>query len=123
MKKYIRIVNILMLLVLLMVPVLAFAQTLLPSFVPNPGPPLNLSRVEALIRRVGAFLMTIAIVIAVMTLVWAGIKYMLAGANENKVQDAKLSIKNGIIGAAVVLGVGLILQTLSSILTQTFFGV
>jgi hypothetical protein len=119
MKKFVY-VSLMALAVLM--PVLVLAQ-LTDPIIPSSGPIPTLDRVEVLLRRIGTFLIMIAIVIAVIVLVWGGITYMTAGGDEAKATAAKTRIWNGIIGAAVVLAVGLILQTLASILTQTFFGV
>ena len=105
-----------------LMPVLVLAQ-LTDPIVPSSGPIPTLDRIEVILRRIGTFLIMIAIVIAVIVLVWGGITYMTAGGDEAKATAAKTRIWNGIIGAAVVLAVGLILQTLASILTHTFFGV
>jgi protein-S-isoprenylcysteine O-methyltransferase Ste14 len=103
-------------------PVLVLAQ-LTDPIIPSSGPIPTLDRIEVILRRIGTFLIMIAIVIAVIVLVWGGINYMTAGGDESKAEKAKTMIWNGIFGAAIVLAVGLILQTLASVLTQTFFGV
>ena len=106
----------------LLMPVLALGQGVGDPIVPPSGPTLTLARIETLIRTVGTWLIMIAIVIAVIMIVWGGISYMVA-QSEDATKSAKGKIFNGIIGAAVVLAVGLILRTLSSLLTQSFFGV
>ena len=108
-----------MLLTLLM-PVLAFGQVGDP-IVPPSGPTLTLDRIETLLRRIGTYLIMIAIVVAVIMIVWGGISYMVA-QSDDATTAAKGRIWNGVIGAAVVLAVGLILRTLASLLTQSFFG-
>ena len=117
MKKLAKVLYIFSAVLMLLMPVLVFAQIGDP-IVPPSGPTLTLARIEELMRRVGTWLIMIAIIIAVIMIVWGGISYMVTGSD-----DAKKRIFNGIIGAAVVLAVGLILRTLASVLTQTFFGV
>src|SRR3989344_8443528 len=102
----------------LLMPVLVLGQGVGDPIVPPSGPTLTLDRIEWIMRRVGTWMIMIAIIIAVIMIVWGGIAYMATGSD-----DAKKRIFNGIIGAAVVLAVGLILRTLASVLTQTFFGV
>lgn len=105
---------------ILLMPVLVFAQNLDP-IVPPSGPTLTLDRMEVLIRAIGTWLIMIAIVVAVIMIVWGGITYMLAQGDDTKVKTAQGRIWSGVIGAAIVLAVGLILRTLASILSQTFF--
>lgn len=104
-----------------LMPVLVLAGAL-----PTPTPPvggtgLSLVEIEALIRRIANFLIIVAVVIAVIFIIWGGIMYMAARGNDEQAGKAKTTIFNGIIGAAVVLGVGVILQTLAGLLTRSFF--
>jgi len=46
---------------------------------------------------------------------------MAAGSDEKKQGGAKTRIKNGIIGAVIVLGVGVILRTIATFLTTGGF--
>ena len=46
---------------------------------------------------------------------------MYAGDDTKKVDSAKLRLRNGIIGAAIVFGVGVIIQTIASVVTLDFF--
>jgi len=115
-NKLAKIAYISLVAMVLLMPVLVLAQVGDP-IVPPSGPTLTLDRIETLLRRIGTWLIMIAIVIAVIMIVVGGIRYM-AGQ-----EGAKDMIWNGIIGAAVVLAVGLILRTLAAVLTQTFFGV
>ena len=89
--------------------------------IPSSGDTLTLSRGEELIITVGNFLIGISIVLAVIFIVWGGITWMTAGSSEDAAGKARDRIKNGIIGAAVVLGVGLIIKTIESLVSQTFF--
>jgi hypothetical protein len=112
----------LLLLVVILVPSACLAQQLTDPIVPS-SVPITMDRFEVLARRIASFLIMISIVLSVIFLTFGGISYMVAGADESRVASAKLRIWHAIGGTAVVLGVGLILQTLSSILNQTFFGV
>ena|SRR3989344_711602 len=89
---------------------------------PYSGSELTLDEIETLINQIAQFLIVIAVVIAVIFIIWGGIKYMTARGDAKVAEEAKGTIINGIIGAAVVLGVGVILSTLSSLITRSFFG-
>lgn len=84
---------------------------------------LTLDTIGAIINRIAQFLITIGIIIAIIFIIWGGIMYMTAGDNDEKAGDAKKRIFNGVIGAAVVLAVGVILQTVARLVTGGFFGI
>lgn len=95
--------------------------------IPNPTNPIGggavtLTEIEDIIRGIARFLIIVSIVIAVIFIVLGGIMYMAARGNEEAVGKAQTTIKNGIIGAVVVLAVGVILQTLAGIVSRSFFG-
>ena len=48
---------------------------------------------------------------------------MFVGGDETKSAAAKSRIMNGVIGAAVVLAVGVILQTVAGLIARSFFNV
>jgi len=113
----------LMTLVLFALPVLVFAQLPDPT-VPVPAPAgggLTLTTFADWLNDIATFLITIGLVIAVIFIIWGGISYMAAGADEAKATAARTKIKNGFIGAVVVLGVGLILWTASTLISGQFF--
>lgn len=104
-----------------LMPVLVLAISL-----PNPTPPtggqaVTLNEIEALIQRIAQFLIIVSVIISVIFIIWGGVMYMAARGNEEQATKAKTTIFNGIIGAAVVLGVGVILQTLAGLITRSFF--
>src|SRR3989338_2163447 len=106
-----------------LMPVLVLAQLPTPTS-PYPGQPVTLQDVRDLIETVARFLILISVIIAVIFIVWGGMMYMMAGDDVDKSGAAKTRIVNGIIGALVVLAVGLILQTLASLVNwSTFFNV
>ena len=94
---------------------LAFAE--LPS-----GDPISLVEVEGIIERIAQFLIVVGVIIAVIFIILSGVKYMVAGSDEAGAKKAREMLKSGIIGAAIVLGVGVIIQTVASIVTRNFFG-
>ncbi len=102
---------------LIALPILSFAAVNLPT-----GTELTLTKVQQLIETLANWLIIIGVVIAVIFIIWGGIKYMASGGDAAKAKEATTAIRNGVIGAAVVLGVGVILRTTAALVTRTFFG-
>ncbi len=97
----------------------AYAPITLPNSQPaQGGTPVTLSVIQDRIQQIAQFLIIISMVIAVIMIVYGGIRWMLA----SDPAEAKKIVINGIIGAAIVLAVGVILQTVAGLVTQTFFG-
>ena len=122
MKKIQKVAYISMMVLVLLMPVLVLAA------LPNPEPPLTggavtLAEIEARITQIARFLIVIGVVLAVIFIIWGGIAYMFAGGDEGKTESAKARITNGIIGAAVVLAVGVILQTVAGLIARSFFNI
>ena len=84
------------------------------------GRPVTLSEIEDIIRLIAQFLILISVVIAVIVIIWGGITWMTAGGSDEQAKKGKGIILQGIFGAAVILGVGVILQTLAGIVTRQF---
>ena len=103
-----------------LMPMLVLAQLPTPTS-PYAGQPITLQDIRDIIETVARFLILISVVIAVIFIVWGGVMYMMAGDDAAKSGAAKSRIVNGIIGALVVLAVGLILQTLASLVNWTAF--
>ena len=103
-----------------LMPVLVLAALPTPT-PPTAGQPITLVEIEALIKRIAQFLIIVSVIIAVIFIIWGGVMYMAARGNEDQATAAKTTIWNGVIGAAVVLGVGVILQTLAGLITRSFF--
>lgn len=101
-------------------PFLALAA--LPVF-SNPvgGTGISLAEVEAIINQIARFMIVISLVVAVIFIIYGGLRYMTAGGDPARVKAATETIKNGVIGALVVLAVGVILQTLAGLVSRTFF--
>ena len=122
MNKLQKISYISLVMLVLLMPVLVFAA------LPTPTPPLGggavtLSEIEDRITQIARFLIIVGVVLAVIFIVWGGIMYMFAGGADDKVADAQKRIWSGVIGAAVVLAVGVILQTVSGLIARSFFNV
>ena len=100
---------------MLVVPVMVSAQLNDPS-PPLSGDAIELADLESIIETIANFLIAIGVIIAVIFIIIGGIKYMAAGGDSSKAADARNMIINGLIGAAVVLGVGVLLSTAGYIL-------
>lgn len=85
------------------------------------GQPITLGEVEELIGIIAGFLIVVGAVVAIIFIILAGVKYMYAGSDSTKVEEAKTMLKNGVIGAAIVLGIGVIMQTIAMLVTRDFF--
>lgn len=99
----------------LFAPLAALAQSINQPTVPIGGTAVTLGDITDWVQTIATTLMGVAVFIAIIFIVWGGITYMAAGGDEAKAGEAKKRILNGIIGAAVVLGVGLILQTVAAL--------
>ncbi len=95
---------------------LAYQLADLPS-----GQPVTFTEIDDLIRQIASFMIVTSVLLAIIFIVWGGITYMAAGADTTKVTEAQTRIKNGVIGAAVVLGVGVIINTIAGIVSRDFF--
>ena len=88
---------------------------------PVGGAGLTLSEIEQRITDIAQFLIVISVIVAVIFIIWGGIKYVMAGDDVTKAGNAKTTILNGVIGALVILAVGIIMQTLANVVARTFF--
>lgn len=111
-----------MMAMVLLMPVLVFAALPNPE-VPVQGGAVTLAEIQDRITQIARFLIVVGVILAVVFIIWGGIAYMFAGGDETKSTAAKDRIKNGIIGAAVVLAVGVILQTVAGLIARSFFNV
>ena len=92
------------------------------AVLPNPGlpvggAPITLSEIQDRIQTIAQFLIVVSMVIAVIMIVYGGIRWMIS----SDPAEAKTIVTNGLIGAAIVLAVGVLLQTLAGVVTRSFF--
>ena len=87
------------------------------------GCPITLCEIAGLIQDVANFMLYASGFIMVIFLIWAGIMWMRAGGNTEKTKEAKGRLKQGVIGAFIILGVGVILNTAQAVITREFFGI
>ena len=86
-----------------------------------PGKPITFDELDYLISRIAIFAMFTSVTLAVIFIVRAGVTWMMAGADATKVTEARGQLRSAIIGAFVVLGVWVIINTIASIVTREFF--
>lgn len=76
----------------------------------------NLGSIEALLDDVANWLYIIGFAVALIMIIIGGISYMTSGGNEDKQAKAKKTIVTGLIGAAIILLAGIILDTIANFL-------
>ena len=86
-----------------------------------PGAPVTLTEIEAIINRIARVIIRLSVVILVISIIWSGMAYATAGNSQKRLEYAKNSLKYGVIGALVILGVGVILNTIGAFVTRLFF--
>ena len=97
-----------------LITILLFSLALVPSVFAQPtltGSPITLDSLEGVVESVAQFLLFIGGIVAVIFIVWGGIKYMAARDNATEAANARKMILNGLIGAAIIFGVGTLLAT------------
>lgn len=77
------------------------------------GKAITLDDILALLEKVAGFLIFAGEIIAAIVIVYSGIVYMTAGSDPTKIKTAKDTLKSGLIGALIVFGVGVIINTVS----------
>jgi type IV secretory pathway VirB2 component (pilin) len=105
----------------LLLPLIAFAVEVPGTNLPG-GTELTLTKIKDIIQTVANWLIIVGVIIAVIYIIWGGVSYMAARGDAAKAKTATEHIKNGVIGAAIVLGVGVILRTVAALVVRTFFG-
>ncbi|MDD3679139.1 MAG: pilin [Patescibacteria group bacterium] len=78
----------------------------------NPIGGSNITSVEGLIKQVTKWIIGIFGSIALVILIFAGFRYLTAGADESKAESAKKMLTWAIIGIAIVLGSAAIVNEL-----------
>ena len=80
----------------------AKAQGTLPPYVPKTGLQ-DKSNITAVLTNIANFFGTFVIAISVLTLLYAGFKFLTAGENEDSISAARRMITWGIVGIVVAL--------------------
>ncbi|OGN32161.1 MAG: hypothetical protein A2749_02390 [Parcubacteria group bacterium RIFCSPHIGHO2_01_FULL_45_26] len=117
MNKYKNILVMIVFGAMLSMPLLALALAVPGQ--PVPGQAVTLNEIEGLINGIARFLIVVSVIVAVIFIVYGGVRWVMAQGDP---AQAKIIMKNGIIGALIILGVGVLLQTLQGVISRTFFG-
>lgn len=100
--------------------IIQIAQIIIPT-PPVSGRGLTLAEIAVLIAQVGGVLQSVAVILAIIAIIVSGIMYMNAGADENKIKKAKGWFRNALIGALIIMAVGLLINTIANIVSRQFF--
>src|SRR3989344_177707 len=103
-----------------------FAQAPTPTYTVPPLPPGTGLTAKGIIEKIlipfANFLIGAGIILAIIAIVVSGVMYLKAGGTEANITKAKTWFKNGIIGAFIILAVGVIILTIYNIVvTGNFF--
>ena len=101
---------------LVLIPAMALAAN--PPEPAVSGNPITLDTIENLVSTLLDYVITIASLLVVGYLIYAGFLMLSAGDDTAKFAKGKTALRNGIIGAAVVFGVGTILATIARFSTN-----
>ncbi|MEK7659369.1 MAG: pilin [Patescibacteria group bacterium] len=85
-----------------------------------PGDPITYQRLTSLLDNTAKFLYTAGVTLGVVAIVVSGIMYFMAGS-DTKAEKAKGWFRNGVIGAFIILAVGVIIKTIQIIVEGRFF--
>ncbi len=83
-----------------------------------PGVPISLNDLISISENIGGFLMVIGGILAGIAVVWVGIVYMTSGSDSAKVKGAKDMLKAVLIGALIIFGSGVIINTIKALATN-----
>ena len=78
---------------------------------------LDLAKLEDLLKQIANFILTIGLILAVIYIGIGGIKWIMS-PDDKGASGAKEQIWNGVKGAAVILAIGIILNTLASLISR-----
>lgn len=101
-------------------PYLALLLLVLPAVVNAATGPVrggwSLDAIVALMDDAANWVYVIGFAVALIVIIIGGIGYMTSGGNEDKQKTAKKTIVTGLIGAAIILLAGIILDTVAKFL-------
>src|SRR5258708_18630403 len=86
-----------------------------------PGNPITIDDISGIIGVIMNFMIITSMVLAVIFIVLSGIMIMLAQADPTKFKSGLLRLKHAIWGVAVVLGTGVIINTIMAVVNRDFF--
>lgn len=83
--------------------------------------PITLPELSGLLRIIGNFLIVVAPILFVISLIMSGIWFMKAGADPNALGRAKSWLGYSIVGGLIIFGVGVMINTVTALLTRELF--
>lgn len=84
------------------------------------GRAISLDEILLISEDIGGFLYMVGSILAGIVIILSGLTYLTAGSDSSKVKSAKDMLKAGMIGALIIFGFGLIVNTISSIASDPF---
>jgi type IV secretory pathway VirB2 component (pilin) len=96
MKKYKKTIKSLLIFLVVAVPLVALAQVTIPN-------PIGYSSLGELIHAIVSFIRNVALMIAPIIFIIAGLMYYFAGGNPDKAKQATDLIKYALIGLVIIL--------------------
>ena len=118
MKLSTKLAKIASVIALLVLPVVAFAQPVVPGARPSGFATWSCNTVTTCSATVIQILLAVVFIIAVIFLVIGGFRYIVSQGNEEGVEKAKGTIVNAIIGIVVVLLAWIVLQVVVNLLSN-----
>lgn len=99
---------------------LEIAQIIIPT-PPVGGRGLTLAELGSIIAIIGSFLTNVGVILGIIAIIVSGIIYMNAGSEPTKIKNAQTWFKNALLGSLIVLGVGVLINTIANIVSREFF--
>jgi len=103
----------------------AYATTTAPDNTPQPidvniqlTNPLNANSLQCLLYKVVAGVVNILAIVAALYIIYSGFLFVAAQGNPKKIQDARTSLFNAIIGTAILLGAWAITSVVVNVVNQ-----
>lgn len=120
-KKYIIFVPVMALFLFFVLPshplhIGYFQGALADEYSNLPGADLTITSIEDIIQGLACWIYRIAFLLIIIFIVLTGIRYISSGGNPTKLTSAHQSFKWVVIGAVVILGVGVIIATIANFL-------
>jgi|SRR3989344_2815704 len=78
---------------------------------------IDLDRIRGWLVTISNWLLGVGVILAIIVVVWSGIRWMTA----SDPKSARQMLTSGVIGVAIILGVGLIIKTVASLVMGDFF--
>ncbi len=103
-------------LLLIIISFIPVSGVLAANFTLPPGNPITEVTISDFLGNTANFLIAIGVVAAVITIVIAGIMYFGSGISPAAATKAKSLFKSALIGTLIILGVGVIINTISAII-------